>query len=61
MTSDVEWRGLGIGSVECIKKHGLERYVVALESRFGDVVAFEPYQSKSPQEVKILLCGCEGD
>ena len=61
MFGNEEWRGLGIGSVGCIKEHGLERYVTILESRFGDVVEFEPYQSKSPTEVKTLLCGCVGD
>jgi hypothetical protein len=57
MFGSEDWRGLGIGSVECIKEHGLEGYVTILTSRYGDVVEFEPFQSKSPQEVKMLLCG----
>ena len=57
MFGSEEWRGLGIASVECIREHGLEGYVAILASRFGDVVEFEPFQSKSPQEVKMLLCG----
>ena len=55
MYGQEEWRGLGIGSVECIKEHGLERYVAILRSRFGDVVEFEPYRSKSPRQVKASV------
>jgi hypothetical protein len=57
MFGNAEWRGLGIGSVECIQAHGLEAYVAILSSRFGDVVEFEPFQSKSPAEAKAMLCG----
>ena len=57
MFGSEEWRGLGIASVECIKEHGLEGYVAILAARFGGVVAFEPFQSKSPQEARAMLCG----
>jgi hypothetical protein len=58
MFGSPEWRGLGIGAVECIQEHGLEAYVAILSSRFGDVVEFEPFQSKSPAEARAMLCGC---
>jgi hypothetical protein len=59
MFGSPEWRGLGIASIECIKEHGLEGYVRKLTDRFGNVVEFEPFKSKSPQEVKEMLCGDE--
>ena len=60
MFGNEEWRGLGIGSVQCIKEHGVEGYVAILGSRFGDMVEFDPFQSKSPQEAMVLLCGGAG-
>jgi len=59
MLDNPEWRGLGIASIECIKVHGLKGYVSRLTARFGDVVEFEPFKSKSPQETREMLCGGE--
>ena len=57
MFGNPEWRGLGIASIECIVEHGLQGYVSILTNRFGDVVEFEPFKNKDPQEAKVMLCG----
>ena len=57
MYGNEEWRGLGIASVQCVAEHGLEGYVAILASRYGDVVEFEPFKGKSPQEAREMLCG----
>ena len=59
MFGNPEWRGLGIASIECIVEHGLQGYVSILTNRFGDVVEFEPFKNKDPQEAKVMLCGGE--
>jgi len=59
MFGNPEWRGLGIASIECIVEHGLQGYVSILTDRFGDVVEFEPFKNKSPQEARMMLCGGE--
>lgn len=38
--ADEAWRGLCIGSVQCIKERGIEGYVEALVSRLGHVVEY---------------------
>jgi hypothetical protein len=47
---------LGHDSPIC-QEHGLVGYVAILTSRFGDVVEFEPFKSKSPREARAMLCG----
>ncbi len=54
---DDAWRGLCIGSVQCIKAHGLEGYVDRLVARVGRSVELGDYRHKSPEEVQRLLCG----
>jgi hypothetical protein len=57
MFGNEDFRGLGIGSVECIQEYGLEAYAAQLAERFGDVVDFGPFKGKVPQEAKAMLCG----
>lgn len=54
---DDAWRGLCIGSVQCIKAHGLEGYVDRLVARVGRSVELGDYRHKTPEEVQQLLCG----
>jgi len=54
---DDAWRGLCIGSVRCVKKHGLPAYVDRLVSRLGRSLELGDYRHMSPDEVQGLLCG----
>jgi len=55
--ADKAWRGLCIGSVQCIKDYGIESYVDRLVSRLGKDVEYGDYRFRDPQEIKTMLCG----
>ena len=51
------WRGLCVGSAQCVKDYGIESYVDRVVSRLGKDVEHAKYQYKEPQEIQIILCG----
>ena len=54
---DEAWRGLCVGSVQCIKEHGLQGYVDRLMTKHGRFVEYGDYRFKSPEVIKQALCG----
>lgn len=54
---DPAWRGLCIGSVQCIKGLGIGAYVECLVSRLGKAVEYGEYRYKDPEEIRQILCG----
>ena len=54
---DDAWRGLCIGSVQCIKEYGLVGYVGRLVARVGRSIELGDYRHKTTEEVRDLLCG----
>ena len=55
--SNKMWRGLCVGSAQCIQDYGLEGYVDRMVSRLGNDVDYLEYKFKDIQEIKSVLCG----
>ncbi len=53
---DDAWRGLCIGSVQCVREHGLAGYVDRLVARAGRSIELGDYRHKTPEEIRDLLC-----
>ena len=58
--ADEAWRGLCIGSVQCIKDNGIEGFVGLVTSRLGESVDYGDYRHKDPHEIRAILCGDPG-
>jgi hypothetical protein len=58
--SNREWRGMCVGSLECIRELGLQEYVRQVSDRLGAEIEYGEYRFKSPEECKEVFCGTEG-
>lgn len=57
--SDEVWSGLSIGSVECVKRHGIATYLKCLVAKVGNVLEYGEYRFKTPEEIVEAFCGTE--
>ena len=53
--ADDAWKGLCIGSIQCIKDMGREAFVERVESGMGQSVEYGDYRFKSAEDVRTLL------
>lgn len=53
---DDAWRGICIGSVECIKELGVEEYLRRAGERLGNPLPYGNYRYLDPEAVKEKLC-----
>ena len=51
------WKGLCIGSVQCIKENGIAGFVGRVASRLGESVDYGDYRFKNGHEIRVLLFG----
>ena len=57
---DPAFRGLCIGSVQCIREIGIESYVERLVSTLGGAIDYGDYRYKDPEEITAMLRGDSG-
>ena len=53
---DPAFRGICIGSVQCIRECGVAEYLRRVETRLGNPVEYGDFRYLDPEEVKNKLC-----
>jgi hypothetical protein len=53
---DPAFRGICIGSVQCIKDCGLERYIELAAAKLGPVIEYGDHRYLDPEGVRRTLC-----
>jgi hypothetical protein len=53
--NDPAFRGICIGSVQCIKEFGIEKYLRIVSTKLGKVIEYGDYRYLNPEDVKKML------